>query len=155
MTKTVDASSAAPGGTLVYVVTFRNLGPNGAAVVLTDPLPSSTLFSSLTIATTEVLSQSVPQVGQTGTVQVSGLVRPDAVAELRIAVRVDPATPPGTQISNIVTVSGTPDDPNPSNNTAAATSLVSPTQPVPTLSSAALVLFALALAFAAVISLHR
>lgn len=47
LTKTDNAESAAPGATLTYVLTPRNLGPsNATGVVLTETLPVGTTFNA-------------------------------------------------------------------------------------------------------------
>jgi uncharacterized repeat protein (TIGR01451 family) len=71
VTKTTPTTAAAAGSTVVYTITATNNGPNAAAnVVVTDTLPSTLLFQSITPAAT--FTCVTPAVGSSGTITCTG-----------------------------------------------------------------------------------
>jgi uncharacterized repeat protein (TIGR01451 family) len=69
--KTTGATSVAPGGTVTYTITIHNSGPSTAtSVVMSDTLPASLLFQSITPVAG--FSCTTPAVGVTGTINCSG-----------------------------------------------------------------------------------
>lgn len=159
VTKTALQSAVAPGGTVTYILTIRNLGPDSTALTLFDAFPPSTTFVSVGIKTSEVLNVSTPPSGAGGALFVSNLeggsVGANGSAEFVLVLRTLPSTPIGTQISNTATVTGTASDPQPANNTATAVTGFALQEPIPTLSSSAALGFGLLLAVTALLALRR
>ncbi len=121
ITKTDSPDPVVAGGTLTYHLTLTNKGTPAmpsttSGVTLTDVLPFSVTFLSATAS-----------VGScTGTATVTcdlGIFPSGATATVDIAVQVSPQAS-GT-FTNTATVSSLTDDPDPSNNTATATTAVS------------------------------
>jgi uncharacterized repeat protein (TIGR01451 family) len=127
-------SSASPnpvtdGNNITYTQTATNNGPAAATgAKFTDPIPANTTFVSL--ASPPGWTCTTPPVGSTGTVTCTNpSVAAGATANFPLIVKVNMGTAPGTVISNTATVSATPSDPNPANNSATSTTVVaSPTQ---------------------------
>jgi uncharacterized repeat protein (TIGR01451 family) len=109
--------SAVAGGLLTYSVNVTNHGPDDATtVVVTDTLPGSTTF----------LTSSIPCPGGTCTL---GNLANGASTSFTITVRVSASLlsnlgATATNITNTATVNADQFDPNPSNNTATASTLV-------------------------------
>lgn len=111
--------AVALGGQITYSLSVFNAGPDDAVnVVLTDILPANTSFVDASTNT-----GSVSFDGTTLTVNV-GTLPFDTTATATLIVQVNQNTPRGTTISN--TVSGTSDtsDPDTSNNSATAFTVV-------------------------------
>jgi uncharacterized repeat protein (TIGR01451 family) len=111
--------TVALGGQITYSLTVFNAGPDDAVnVVLTDVLPAHTSFVNASTNT-----GSVSFDGTTLTVNI-GTLAFDSTATATLVVRVDQNTPRDTTISN--TVNGTTDSPDPelSNNSATAFTVV-------------------------------
>ena len=111
--------AVALGGQITYSLSVFNAGPDDAVnVVLTDVLPANTSFVDASTNT-----GSVSFDGTTLTVNV-GTLPFDSTATATLIVQVNQNTPRGTTISN--TVSGTTDtsDPDTSNNSATAFTVV-------------------------------
>jgi uncharacterized repeat protein (TIGR01451 family) len=108
---------AAAGNTsLTYTLTVTNNGPQPAqGVVVTDPLPSGTAFTS---ATTKVGSLTTPKTGSTGTVTWSiPTLGSGQSATLTVVVKVTAKA--GATLNNVASVSASsPTDTSPGNNTA-------------------------------------
>jgi uncharacterized repeat protein (TIGR01451 family) len=69
--KTTGATSVAPGGTVTYTITIHNAGPSTAtSVVMTDTLPASLLFQSITPPAG--FNCTTPAAGATGTITCNG-----------------------------------------------------------------------------------
>lgn len=111
--------AVALGGLITYSLTVFNAGPDAAVnVVLADVLPAHTSFVDASTNT-----GSVSFDGTTLTINI-GTLAFDSTATATLVVRVDQNTPRGTTISN--TVNGTTDTPDPetSNNSATAFTVV-------------------------------
>ncbi|HXQ70283.1 MAG TPA: lamin tail domain-containing protein [Pyrinomonadaceae bacterium] len=111
--------AVALGGQITYSISVFNAGPDDAVnVVLTDVLPANTSFVDASTTT-----GSVSFDGTTLTVNV-GTLPFDSTATATLIVQVNQNTPRGTTISN--TVDGTSDtsDPDTSNNSATAFTVV-------------------------------
>jgi uncharacterized repeat protein (TIGR01451 family) len=144
LTKTAPGSLGA-GTTIDYVLKIKNNGPSDivggqAAGVITvmDTLPTAvSAFVSATAGpgeaggftcTYDSMTRKVTCVNAAGT---AGNFPVGAVANITIKVKIDPAATPGTNIQNCAmisapTTSSTPQiDPNTSNNTSCASSVVS------------------------------
>jgi uncharacterized repeat protein (TIGR01451 family)/fimbrial isopeptide formation D2 family protein len=83
-----------PGETIRYTLTVTSSGTSQAAnVVFTDPVPANTSVLSVTSTSGAVVGNAPPTVNL-------GNMLPGAMATITIDVRVDPATTPGTIITN-------------------------------------------------------
>src|SRR5436190_13985494 len=133
VTKTADNDQTAAGANVTYTIHVTNTnGPdNSVMATLTDPIPSQTTFVSVTPDadwTCNDPSQSNKLVCTRNSVPIGA----DDVFTL--VVKIDPAAPPGSIITNSVNVSTPPyndpnlglidSDPNEDNNTAFANTTV-------------------------------
>jgi uncharacterized repeat protein (TIGR01451 family) len=118
-------TSAVPGGTITYVLTVTNNGPDPVpGVTLTDTVPDGTTFASVTGSSD--FSASTPGVGRAGTVAAtitSPLAAGDS-ATFTLVVQANAAITPGT-IVNSAAFGPTTDDTNATNNIAVSTTTVS------------------------------
>src|ERR1041385_5826727 len=111
--------AVALGGQITYSLTVYNAGPDDAVnIVLTDALPAHTSFVDASTNT-----GSVSFDGTTLTVNV-GTLAFDSMANVTLVVQVDQNTPRGTTISNTVTGTSNTSDPDTSNNSATAFTVV-------------------------------
>lgn len=117
-----------PGGVITYAQRAGNLGPATAGTaVFTQTIPANTTFLSL--GTPAGVVCTTPPVGGTGTISCSATVPSGYIGDFTLRVTVDPATAPGTVITNSVSISSSVADPNSANNVASTTTIVaSPTQ---------------------------
>ncbi|HHW84988.1 MAG TPA: DUF11 domain-containing protein, partial [Chloroflexi bacterium] len=105
-------ATAAPGDTVVYTLTLRNLGPiTAAGVEIVDTLPAGVSFSS----------------ASDGCINASGVVTcaisdlsADTTVVYTIAVTVDAGVVTGISLENVASASTDTPDPNPLNNVATA-----------------------------------
>ena len=104
-----------PGDDITYDITVTNAGPNVAEVTLTDPLPANTTFVSL--LEPAGWSCTTPPPGSGGTVNCGTTLGPGSAA-FTLTVHVDSATPNGTVVTNVATVSSAAADQNPNDNSA-------------------------------------
>lgn len=111
--------AVALGGQITYSISVFNAGPDDAVnVVLTDVLPANTSFVDASTNT-----GSVSFDGTTLTVNV-GTLALDATATATLIVQVNQNTPRGTTISNTVDATSDTFDPDTSNNSATAFTVV-------------------------------
>jgi uncharacterized repeat protein (TIGR01451 family) len=113
----VVSSQGKAGQSLVYTITVTNAGPSaGSGVVVTDPLPQGTTFSSATPA-----PFSAPPVGAAGTVlwNIGTLASGSSVT---CALTVQVSTKGNTLIANTASVTASSSDLYPANNTVTVTS---------------------------------
>jgi uncharacterized repeat protein (TIGR01451 family) len=125
VTKTDSPDPVSAGANITYTITVSNAGPNDAqSVSLTDALPAGTTFVSF--AEPAGWTSVEPSVGGTGTVTSTrpALSASDGPQTFTLIVRVNPASPQGTTISNTVTVTTTSTDDNAANNTDTETTAV-------------------------------
>ncbi len=122
--KSDSPDPVAVGGNITYALTVRNDGPQAAAsVTLSDVIPANTTFVSVTPAA----GWSCPPlpVGGTGTQTCTiATLAPFTSASFTLVVKVNPATPSGTTITNTATVFSATTDSNSVNNTASTTTVV-------------------------------
>ncbi len=111
-------------GLVAYTIVVTNRGPAAASSVsLTDGVPASTVFESLIAAAGWACTTPAP--GATGTVACTvATLAAGATATFDLRVRLAPGTPPGTTLSNTVSVTSPTPDPDPFNNTATEPTLV-------------------------------
>jgi len=136
LTKTSGASTTTPGSTVTYTITVANAGPSTAtSVVVTDTLPAGLQFVSAT-----------PSQGScSGTTTVTctlGNVLSGANATITLQALVTATT---GSITNTATVSSATSDPNGGNNGGTSAPLPV-SEPIPTMSTYALIALALAMA---------
>lgn len=112
--------TAAAGTNLTYTIGLTNIGPDGSAnVTLDDPLPAELTFVSVTAPAGYTCTD--PGVGNGGTVSCTNAsLASGASGIFTLVATVDPATPPGTFITNAATVSSQTFDPNDENNVGVA-----------------------------------
>ena len=123
VTKSGAPDPVATGNPLTYTVVVTNNGPALAAnVVMTDPLPAGTTFST---CTPSLGTCSGPTVGTNGTVTANiGSLGPLGSATVTIVVNVTAGA--GTTLSNTATATSTTADANLANNSATAATTVGP-----------------------------
>jgi uncharacterized repeat protein (TIGR01451 family) len=116
VTKTTAATSAPIGSTFSYTITVTNNGPDAATnVVMTDTLPASLLFRSITEPTG--FDCTTPAVGTTGTITCTALTLANGVSrQFTLVVEVAPGAT--GSISNTASVDGDQNDGNSGNSTA-------------------------------------
>jgi uncharacterized repeat protein (TIGR01451 family) len=121
ITKSAPATVIA-GNNITYSITVANAGPSAAASVSwSDTLPPNTTFVS------EGQTVGPPfncTTGPTITCSILSLAS-GASATFSLTVKVSPATPNGSSISNTATVTSSTPDPTPGNNSSTASTLVS------------------------------
>jgi len=111
--------TVALGGQITYSLTVYNAGPDTANnIVLTDAIPAHTTFVNASTNT-----GSVSFDGTTLTINVGSLAF-DSMANATLVVQVDQNTPRDTTISNTVTGTSSTSDPDTSNNSATAFTVV-------------------------------
>jgi uncharacterized repeat protein (TIGR01451 family) len=119
---------ATPGQTITYHLEFGSNAGTKSNVTATDVLPAGVTFQWVTVndpALEVGFTCTTPAVGATGTVQCSTpLMFNLPFAGIDVAVKVDPSVPAGTSITNTASVSSTTPDPDASNNTGSATTVV-------------------------------
>lgn len=111
------------GSLITYTLSITNTGPSfAAAVVVSDTLPVNTTFAAL--QEPAGWTCTAPPVGQRGLVSCANNAFGLASASFTLAVKVDPATPTGTVITNRATIQSSTSDPSSANNLATTTTLV-------------------------------
>jgi uncharacterized repeat protein (TIGR01451 family) len=117
VTKTASPNSVTPSGTLTYLITVTNNGPNAAtSVVVTDTLPAGVVLVSATPSAG----------GSCGTGNPVVCTFPVLAADTGATVTIVVTAPSsGGPLVNTVTVTSPVSDPNPSNNTATTTTPIS------------------------------
>ena len=103
------------GSDLSYSIVVTNAGPsNAASTVLTDTLPVSTTFQSLTTAPSWTCS--TPVTGTAGTISCTNPSAIPGSSPFTLVVRVNPAVITGTIITNQLNVNSATADPVTANN---------------------------------------
>ncbi|HEX2835481.1 MAG TPA: IPTL-CTERM sorting domain-containing protein [Thermoanaerobaculia bacterium] len=111
------------GGNITYTIEFTNSGPTNAnAATLTDVLPASTTFVSL--SSPAGWSCTTPAVGANGTVTCTNPSFAQGLATFTLVIGVPAGTPSGTTISNTATVATSTPELHWPNNSATATTTV-------------------------------
>ena len=115
--------TANAGGTLDYVITLTNGGPNAAAdVTFNDYLSPYETFVSIVKNSGPAATCTPSNTAVTCTV---GALSNGQNAQFTVTVSVATSTPNGTVITNTATVSSDSADPNTSNNTSSASTTIS------------------------------
>jgi uncharacterized repeat protein (TIGR01451 family) len=122
VSKSTVATSASPGGTISYTVTVTNNGPhNATSVTMTDALPATLLFQS--ISAPAGFSCSTPAVGATGTITCNAATLLNgATATFTLVTTVAPNAT--GSISNSAGVGGAQTDANSGNSSATSSAVV-------------------------------
>lgn len=117
LTKSASPNPVVAGTNLTYTLNLTNDGPDTATnAMVSDTLPANTTFVSVT--TPAGWSCTFPAVGSGGTVKCTkATVADNETAAFTIVVKVDPATPNASTISNTATATTDAFDP-PANSTA-------------------------------------
>lgn len=117
LTKNASPNPVVAGTNLTYTINLTNDGPDAASnAMVSDTLPANTTFVSM--VTPAGWSCSFPAVGSGGLVKCTkGSVADNETAAFTIVVKVDPATPNASTISNTATATTDAFDP-PANSTA-------------------------------------
>ncbi|HEV8238301.1 MAG TPA: DUF11 domain-containing protein [Thermoanaerobaculia bacterium] len=126
LAKTDSPNPVEPGANITYTITFSNAGPsNSGQTQLDDTLPAGTTFVSLSAPAG--WSCVTPNVGSGGQVTCTHGSAPLGNSVFTLVVKVDPATPDATVISNTasVTVAQGVTDPNPGDTVATTGTTVS------------------------------
>jgi uncharacterized repeat protein (TIGR01451 family) len=112
--KSSQTTTAGPGDSVTYTIVASNAGPNPAtSVVVTDTLPASLLFQSITPAAG--FTCTTPAAGTTGTITCTGGTIPNgATATFTLVTTISPSAT-GT-VANGVTVGSANSDPNSGNS---------------------------------------
>jgi uncharacterized repeat protein (TIGR01451 family) len=114
ITKSTPTTNAAPGAAVAYTVVVTNHGPDTAtSVTMTDTLPSTLLFQSISAPAGYICTQ--PTVGTTGTISCTGSSLANG-ASATFTVNVTSVSNANGAIANTASVSGTPSDPSSGNN---------------------------------------
>jgi uncharacterized repeat protein (TIGR01451 family) len=112
ISKFTPTTSASPGDTINYTITLTNSGPDDAtAVVMTDTLPASLLFVSITEPAG--FDCVTPAVGASGTITCTAATMADGTtAQFNLAVTVADGADSGTvtNSASVASATGDPDD---------------------------------------------
>jgi len=119
-------SGAGPDTDVAFTITVVNAGPDAATnVTLTDPLPGTMTFVSLSQNSGPVMLCSTPAGGSSGTVTCSAATFPaGASASFTLIGHIPPGTPSGTVFSNVASSSASTLDPNSENDSGGSNVLV-------------------------------
>jgi uncharacterized repeat protein (TIGR01451 family) len=120
--KSTLSANAAPGGTISYTITVTNHGPhNATSVVMTDALPASLLFQS--ISAPAGFTCATPAVGATGTITCNAAALLNgASATFTLVTKVAPSAT-GT-ITNTAGMGGAQIDANSGNSSGSASGVI-------------------------------
>jgi uncharacterized repeat protein (TIGR01451 family) len=122
VTKSTNTSTASPGDPVAYTITVTNNGPDAAnEVIVTDTLPPSLLFQSITAAAG--FTCTTPAAGATGTITCTGgPIANGATAVFTLNTTVAPGAT--GSISNSVSVSSSNSDSNGTNSTGTTPGII-------------------------------
>ena len=121
ITKTDSTDPVNPGAAFTYTLTVNNAGPSTATgIVVSDTVPSQYTVTSVTSPT-----GSCGNVGNVVTCNLATMNSGAPAWVITVNVTVKTTTPGGTYV-NTATVSGSPNDPTPANNTVNNNNTVRP-----------------------------
>jgi len=122
ISKTTATTTAGPGDTITYTISVTNNGPDAANdVVVTDTLPSSLLFQSLTPAAG--FTCTTPAVGTTGSITcLGGPIANAATVTFTLVTTISPSA--SGSIANSASVAGSDADSNGSNSSVVSPGIV-------------------------------
>jgi len=129
ITKTDAPDPILAGQNITYTITAANAGPMAAAsVVVSDTVPANTVFVSMSAPAGWTLAAPAP--GGTGPVTATNpSFASGGSAVFSLVVQVNALTPAATVITNTATIVSDISDATPGNNTATATTTVTPGVP--------------------------
>jgi uncharacterized repeat protein (TIGR01451 family) len=130
LTKADSPDPVTIGTDLTYTLNLVDAGPSDAqTVTVTDAVPADTTFVSAAVTSGSGWTLSSPAVGGTGNVVFSkATVAFGEATTFSMVVHVAPTTPGGFTLTNSAVAASTTTDPDPTNNTAtASTTMVCPT----------------------------
>jgi len=114
ITKSTPTTNAAPGAAVAYTIVVTNHGPDTTtSVTMTDTLPATLLFQSINAPAGYVCT--TPTAGTTGTISCTGSSLANN-ATATFTLNVTSVSNANGSIANTASVSGTPSDPTPGNN---------------------------------------
>ncbi|OAI39757.1 hypothetical protein AYO38_07075 [bacterium SCGC AG-212-C10] len=123
ITKTDSADPVTAGQNLTYTLTVNNAGLGAATLVaVSDTLPAGTTFVSL--SSPPGWTCTTPAAGSGGTISCTNPSLASGNAVLTVVVKVEASVASASVISNTATVSSTPADSNPANDSATTTTTV-------------------------------
>ena len=124
VTNTASPDPVAAGSNVTYAQVVTNNGPSAADnATLSEAIPANTTFVSLMAPAS--WSCNTPAVGGTGNVVCTDLsLNGGTAATFSLVAKVTAGTANGTVITNVASVSSSASDPNTSNNTAVASTIV-------------------------------
>ena len=127
ITNAASPDPVTAGNNITYTQVVTNNGPSAADnAVLAEAVPSNTTFVSLSAPSGWTCT--TPAVGSTGNVVCTDLsMAGSTAATFSLITKVNTGTANGTVITNTATVSSSVNDPNSSNNTASAVTIVGTT----------------------------
>jgi len=121
-------STAAADTDVTFTITAGNNGPDGTSISLSDTLPGTMTFVSITQTSgVPVPCPTQPSSGSGGTINCSANLPAGESVIFSLVTHIPPGTPQGTTFTNQVTISGNGVDPDSDNNLASA----SVTVPIP------------------------
>jgi len=117
-----------PGSTVTYGIAVTNNGPDAvSSVTVADEIPLTTTFRTLDAPE---WACTTPETGRVGTVScTSSFLQPGKTAWIILGVSVDQSAEDGTLIKDTVTADSPTTDPDPANNSATVTAIVSTMSP--------------------------
>jgi uncharacterized repeat protein (TIGR01451 family) len=120
--------TAAADTDVTFTITAGNNGPDSGSISLTDTLPGTMTFQSITQTSGPSFPcPTQPTPGSGGTINCTATLLAGESATFSLVTHIPPGTPQGTVFTNEATVSGNSVDPNGENNSASA----SVTVPIP------------------------
>lgn len=127
MSNVASPDPVAAGSNITYSQVINNAGPSAADnATLVESIPANTTFVSL--ASPSGWACTTPAVGGTGNVLCSNVtLSGNTSATFSLVVKVAAGTTSGTVITNTATASSSTSDPNSTNNTAVASTIVGTT----------------------------
>lgn len=113
--------TAAAGSDVTFTITAGNGGPDDGNISLSDTLPGTMTFVSITQNSGPALPcPTQPTPGSGGTINCMGTLAAGETVTYSLVANIPGGTSPGTTFTNAATVSGNAFDPNSENNTGAA-----------------------------------
>lgn len=121
-------TTAAADTDVTFTITAGNNGPDSGSISLSDTLPGTMTFVSITQTSGPSFPcPTQPTPGSGGTINCSATLNAGESATFSLVTHIPPGTPQGTTFTNQATVSGNSTDPDSENNVASA----SVTVPIP------------------------
>jgi len=114
-------NSAPADSDVTFTITAGNNGPDAGSISLTDTLPGTMTFVSITQDSGPSFPcPTQPSPGSGGTINCTATLAAGDVATFSLVAHIPPGTPQGTTFTNTATVSGNGVDPNGENDSSSA-----------------------------------